>query len=387
LLAFSFAVVQVSFVFEYDPNMLNTTQTTLKAAFSFPNMSTFRITKIIGSMNGQAWIERRKRIQARIQSVDLKHHVDLNNEQSNESLEGQGVYSNANAQDGGNKTNYDIVNAWQVNYVRGVCDLQGNLLEVTPGCYCDDNMFGLFHSKRPGSVVLDVGCNTGKNMSRALQSGGAGTEVFGIEFSADSVAIARQVHGKTRVFQGDASANFVDDHAWSKMFDVVQCTAVVQHLTPKQVDAAMHNMSRCLKLGGELLLTFKDAPTKNQLHSFNMSTWADEVFSADYSRQESYISDGFLRATIWDDDYYPDVTGSKPPEERNLSMHGLHRREFVFYNLEWMKDLAKKYGLIAKVVEVMPDSKIPFSALHWMVIFERHAESQDQEIQRAMQGA
>lgn len=343
-------------------------------------MNTSNITDIIGSANGQAWVERRKRIQAKIQAADFKSHIDLNNEQSNESLGGQGVYANANAHDGGNKTNYDIVNAWQVNYVRGVCDLQGTLLKVTPACYCDDDMFGAFHSKRPGSKVLDVGCNTGKNMSRALQSGGTGTEAFGIEFSADSVAIARHVHGETRAFQGDASANFVDDHSWSQMFDVVQCTAVVQHLTPTQVDAAMHNMSRCLKFGGELLLTFKDAPTKKQLESFNMNAWANEVFSADYSRKESYISEGFLRATIWDDDYYPGVTSSEPPHQRDFSINGLHRREFVFYSLEWMKDLAKKHGLIAKEVEVMPDSKIPFSALHWMVIFQRHEKSQNEEM-------
>jgi 2-polyprenyl-3-methyl-5-hydroxy-6-metoxy-1,4-benzoquinol methylase len=334
------------------------------------------IPEIIGSVNGEAWSERRKHVQTLVTPEAMQTYMNLNDEHNNENLAGQGVYANAEEQKEGQKTNYDIVNAWQVNYVRGVCDLQGHLLSVTPTCYSDDHMFGVFHKKRPGSKVLDVGCNTGKNMSRALESGGIGTKVFGIEFSHDSVAVAQTRHGENRAFQGDASSNFVDEHDWAEMFDVVQCTAVVQHLTPQQVDAAIQNVARCLKLGGEFLLTFKDAPTKMQMDTFGMNAWADEVFSADHAGKDSYMSDGYLRATMWDDDYYPGVTNSKPPQERDLSMPSLHRREFVFYSLGWMKDVAKKYGMIPKEVEVMPDSKIPFGALHWMVVFERREETQ-----------
>jgi SAM-dependent methyltransferase len=208
-------------------------------------------------------------------------------------------------------------------------------------------------------------------MTRALQHGGPGTEVFGIEFSSDSVAVAQQTHGKDRAFQGDASANFVDEHGWNQQFSIAQCTAVLQHMTPEQVQLALHNMSRCLKPGGELLLTFKDAPTKDQLANMGMGSWADQVFTADIADKKGYLRDGFLRAIMWDDDYYPGVTSENPPQSRDLAFPGIHRREFVFYSLEWMKAKALQCGFVAEHVEVMPDSKIPFSAFHWMVVFRR----------------
>jgi SAM-dependent methyltransferase len=228
-----------------------------------------------------------------------------------------------------------------------------------------------FYQHRLGSKVLDVGCNTGKNMARALRYGGLGTAVFGLEYSQDSVALAKEFHGEDHVFQGDASLNFVDIHSWADQFSVVQCTAVLQHMTPEQVEAALQNMSRCLKPGGELLLTFKDAPTKTQLHDLGMEAWSEQVFSADLLNEDKYNSDGFLRATMWDDDYYPGVTNDPCPAERSFDIPGMHLRDFFFYSLEWMKHKAQKVGLAAKLVEVMPDSKVPFSALHWMVVFQR----------------
>merc|ERR1712096_186895 len=111
--------------------------------------------------------------------------------------------------------------------------------------------------------------------------GGLGTEVYGIEYSSDSVAVAKKVHGEFRAFQGDASTNFVDAHGWNQKFSVVQCTAVLQHMTPGQVQLALENMSRCLKPGGELLLTFKDSPTKDQMAKMGMGYLVNEVLTAD----------------------------------------------------------------------------------------------------------
>jgi SAM-dependent methyltransferase len=326
---------------------------------------------IIATVNGSAWMQRRESIQKLLTPNVLRQCMCVASQESSTDLSGQGVYANAMEQKEGMYTNYDIVNAWQVNYVRGQCALDGRLLVQSIQCYNDDEMFGSFHASRPGSMVLDVGCNTGKNMNRACQHGGPGTEVFGIEFSSDSVAIAQQIHGQARAVQGDASANFVDEHGWRKKFSVVQCTAVLQHITPDQVRRALENMSLCLQPGGELLLTFKDAPTKDQMTNLGMGHWAEEVFTADIADKDSYLRDGFLRTIMWDDDYYPGVTSQEVPQDRDMMLPGIHRREFVFYSLEWMKSNAAKFGLIAEHVEVMPDSKIPFSALHWMVVFRR----------------
>lgn len=321
--------------------------------------------------NGRAWLGRLGRIQKVVTPEALRQHLSIESKGKSIDLAGQDVYAHATEQQCGQNTNYDIVNAWQVNYVRGTCTLTGQLMALNDLCYNDNAMIGSFHSSRPASKLLDIGCNTGKNMTRALQHGGPGTEVFGIEFSLDSVGVAQQTHGKHCVFQGDASANFVDKHGWNHQFSTAQCTAVLQHLTPEQVQPTLLNIARCLKPEGELLLTFKDAPTKDQLANMGMGDWADQVFTADITDKEGYLPDGFLRSIMWDDDYYPGVASGNPPQDRDLSLLGIHRREFVFYSLEWMKSKAMECGLVADHVDVMPDSKIPFSAFHWMVVFRR----------------
>jgi len=334
-------------------------------------MTDLSIANTIAAANGSVWLGRHLSIRKIVTPEALRQHLSIDAQENSTALAGQGVYANATEQQDGKNTNYDIVNAWQVNYVRGECALDGQLLALSGLCYNDEAMFGSFHSSRPASKVLDLGCNTGKNMTRALQHGGPGTEVFGIEFSSDSVAVAQQTHGKHRAFQGDASANFVDEHGWKHQFSVAQCTAVLQHMAPSQVQLALTNMSCCLRPGGELLLTFKDAPTKDQLAKMGMGFLADQVFTADITDKDGYLRDGFLRAVMWDDDYYPGVTSESPPQNRDLALPGIHRREFIFYSLEWIKSKAMQCGFVADHVEVMPDSKIPFSALHWMVVFRR----------------
>lgn len=334
-------------------------------------MSRMSISHIIGGANGKDWMKRREYVA----NIELSQfYKGLCGQQSEAGLRGQAVYANSDGcKDGeqAQQTNYDIVNAWQVNYVRGMCTIDGALVEVSEKCWSDDTMFGRFYRGRPGSKVLDVGCNTGKNMRRALQYGGGNTEVCGFEYSPDSAAVAWEEFGKDRVFLGDAASDFVAQHGWMKCFTVVQCTAVLQHMTPEQVDAAMSNMAKCLEIGGELLLTFKDAPTKHQLETLGMGAWTNQVFSADLVDKEAYQADGFLRAVMWDDDYYAGVTSNTPAKDRNTSTRGIHCREFVFYSLDWMTNTAAKYGLFPKEVEVMPDSKIPLSAFHWMIVFQR----------------
>lgn len=325
------------------------------------------IPEIIATVNGEQWLGRWKSMNKLITPTAMHQDLNLNAQDCETDLTGSGVY----AKEVGDKdeTRYDIVNSWQVNYPRGKCTLEGRLLEVARECYNDEALFEDLHSKRPCSMTLDVGCNTGKNMTRALRYGGVGTEAFGIEYSVESLTIAQATHGTEHVFQGDASTNFVDEHSWEGKFSLVQCTAVLQHMTPQQVQSAICNMSRCLMCGGELVLTFKDAPTRQQMVKNGMRAWTQEVFTADILSEEEYLRDGYLQAVMWDDDYYPGATSRKPPAQRDLSLPGLHRREFVFYSLEWIKAEAMKYGLIAERVEVLPDSKIPRSALHWLVIF------------------
>lgn len=317
------------------------------------------IPDVIGAVNGEQWTRRWWHVHALLD-------VATSNNATPTDLSGSGVYAKEAV--GVARTHYNVVNAWQANYVRGICELDGSLVRASEQCYSDEALFDDFHSARPGATVLDVGCNTGKNMTRAQIYGGRLTDVYGLEYSPDSVAVARKVHGTQRVFQGDASVNFVDEHSWRGKFSVVQCTAVVQHMMPEQVESMLGHISRSLSPGGELLLTFKDAPTRDQMADWGMDQWANEVVTADVAR-DMYLCDGFLRTVMWDDDYYPGVTSGTPPNERDLTIAGLHRREFVFYSLAWMKHAAAKHGLRPELVEVHPDSKVPLSALHWMVVF------------------
>merc|ERR1719311_905070 len=121
------------------------------------------IPQIIGTVNGQQWLNRWEHMNKFSMPAIVRQHTNLT---------GSGVY--AKEVKGQEETRYDIVNSWQVNYVRGMCTLEGSLLEVAADCYNDEALFKDFHSNRPGSMVLDVGCNTGKNMTRALQYGGPG---------------------------------------------------------------------------------------------------------------------------------------------------------------------------------------------------------------------
>merc|ERR1711920_961837 len=101
-------------------------------------------------------------------------------------------------------------------------------------------------------------------------------------------------------------------------FTAMQCTAVLQHMAPQQVMAAIRNMARSLRPGGELLLTFKDAPTAEQLCEKGMGNWAQAIFTADLASMEEYLRHGHLRAVMWDDDYYPGVTSKTAPAQRDL---------------------------------------------------------------------
>lgn len=222
--------------------------------------------------------------------------------------------------------------------------------------------------------------------------------------------------------QGDSAGDFIVQKKWNGKFDVAHFTAVAQHLTPSNLKKTLRNIALGLKsptagvagqTGGELLMTFKDAPTVKQLKANGMEAWTSEIFTADqastyvdeedtsstesfdastrsskspsprprkkskrvpHGPMESYLSQGYLTAVMWDDDYYPGVVGNlriDAPRDRNLS--GSHKREFNFYSLDFMKALALECGLVAESVEIHPDSKIPFSAAHWRVIFRKTA--------------
>jgi hypothetical protein len=226
--------------------------------------------------------------------------------------------------------------------------------------------------------------------------------------------------GGLRAQGAHSAGDFIVQNKWIGKFDVVHFTAVAQHLTPSNLKKTLRNIALGLKsptadvagqTGGELLMTFKDAPTVKQLNAYGMQDWAREIFTADQAAiyvtadhtdsstesggdssidrsesppprkkskkvlqgpMESYLSQGYLTAVMWDDDYYPGVVGNlRIDAPRDPNLQGSHKREFNFYSLEFMQNLALECGLLAESVEIHTDSKIPFSAAHWRVIFRK----------------
>jgi len=363
------------------------------------------IGDIIAQANGQDWLQRYKAVRAN--PVFCCGSLAL--VEGTEDLAGVSNYSNFVASDGAHDaTFYEIVNRWQVNYVCGLCALDGKLKAVQPRFYSDELMFADFYATRPeGLVILDVGCNTGLNLRRALKySSGAEENLarlhcgFGIEYSTDSASKAKEVFGDEAIVQGDSAGDFIVQKKWKGKFDVAHFTAVAQHLTPDNLNKTLRNIALGLKPSGELLMTFKDAPTVCELKAKGMEGWTSEVFTStsapdtvstdddtesadDASRPwkqtkiieqgpQTYSSQDFLTAVMWDDDYYPGVVGSsKIGASRDLGLPGDHKRKFNFYSLDYMKASALECGLVAESVEVHPDSKIPFGAIHWRVVFRK----------------
>jgi SAM-dependent methyltransferase len=313
---------------------------------------------LLATVNGQEWYDRHQRIQKLLPPDMLRKTM------TEEAVDITGYDVYAKPIEGSTETRYDVVLNWQTNFWHVLCDIDGNSAKVDDQVITDDGMMRCFYSGRTGKM-LDVGCNTGKNMMSAIKHSNGQIDAYGIEYSQDSVDLAVKALGQDHVFQGDATQDFVTQHGWSGKFAFAHCNFVLQHMDPEGVDAALGNIAKCLTVGGEFLTTFKDAPTKDQMEQFGMADWSDEVFTADLADKDAYLKNGALHTVIWDDDYYPGVASKAPPVKRDLQVLGPHRRELYFYSLTWMKEVAKKHGLLPKEVGVVCDAKIPLIFVSW----------------------
>jgi len=106
---------------------------------------------------------------------------------------------------------------------------------------------------RPGEVVIDLGTGRGELLAVAVEQGAA--RAHGVEYSADAVAMARRTidaHGvadRAEVHLADARAVPLDDG----IADLVCMVDVVEHLTPDELDRALGEARRVLKVGGRVV--------------------------------------------------------------------------------------------------------------------------------------
>ncbi len=105
----------------------------------------------------------------------------------------------------------------------------------------------------PNGTLLDIGCGGGRTIARLAQAAPEG-RVYGVDYSAESVATARSTNaraigeGRVHIEQANvAQLPFAD-----AMFDVV--TAVETHYYWPDLAANVHEILRVLKPGGRLVL-------------------------------------------------------------------------------------------------------------------------------------
>ena len=124
--------------------------------------------------------------------------------------------------------------------------------------------WGLSHiTVRPSDVLLDVGCGGGRTVAKLAAIATEG-KVFGVDFSAESVAMARKINSRAistgRVEIREASVShlpFADG-----TFDVA--TAVETHFWWPDPQNDMREVFRVVKPGGTVVIIaeiYKGAPT------------------------------------------------------------------------------------------------------------------------------
>lgn len=105
----------------------------------------------------------------------------------------------------------------------------------------------------PNATILDVGCGGGATIAELARLG-AGSKVYGVDFSDASVTVARQTNaqliqeGRVGVQQGNVSALPFDIGA----FDIV--TAFETHFYWPDLPANVKEIQRVLKPGGRVLI-------------------------------------------------------------------------------------------------------------------------------------
>jgi SAM-dependent methyltransferase len=99
-----------------------------------------------------------------------------------------------------------------------------------------------------GAQALDIGCGFGR-WTRFLATQGA--DPLGVDPTEGMLAAARRASPEAiRYVRMSATAlDFPDDH-----FDVVTCITVFQHLEPHEQEAAIAELARVLKPGGEAVV-------------------------------------------------------------------------------------------------------------------------------------
>lgn len=102
--------------------------------------------------------------------------------------------------------------------------------------------------KRPGQLILEIGCGTGRL---------TGMADIGIDVSKEMIGVARQKHPHKTIFQADAAHTPFDKES----FDIVFGFHLLMHLDQQKITELFCEAWRILKPGGRLIVDF---PSKHR---------------------------------------------------------------------------------------------------------------------------
>lgn len=342
------------------------------------------MTSLLQQQNGPAWAARGHALR-QLGAVPLYR--------DNQSTErGAPAYSRVDAPDGAVHTHYERAQRFQV-YYESVRVNDAGKASGAPLLDSDDRAAARFAARLPqGASVLDMGCNTGRNLERLAEFGCA--HLRGLDLSADSIDAAKQ---RLASLDHDVRVGSVSEPLPQSLVgahDGAVFTAVAQHLDPEALERAFANLAGALAPGGFAWVSIKDIPTRAQLSSMDLDAWRDLAFTteralADLDAQPSAGLAAHRQAlkaraageatvchaVMWDDDYYLDPATGQPAtleaSERSFPSPGSHNRAFNFFPLPHIESLCRDNGLRVIGRRLYLDAKQPYGAVHWDLTLQK----------------
>jgi ubiquinone/menaquinone biosynthesis C-methylase UbiE len=122
---------------------------------------------------------------------------------------------------------------------------------------------------QPGATVLEVGCGTGDVALAARERVGASGAVYGIDPSAEMIAVAREKAARARLAV-DFQVGVIEALAFpDASFDVVLSSLMMHHLPGELKRRGLAEIARVLKPGGRLLIVDFKRPTTRWTRTMN----------------------------------------------------------------------------------------------------------------------
>lgn len=107
------------------------------------------------------------------------------------------------------------------------------------------------HINKNKPRILDLCCGAGYESMRLKN---LGAEVVGLDYSEKELDIAREKNPDIKFHERDMLASYKD----LGFFDGIACIAGIVHLEESELEKAFKNMAEVLKIGGYLLLVFRE---------------------------------------------------------------------------------------------------------------------------------